>query len=83
MRMDADRRVIDLGPDGRRLAVLTALQEAESPLRAGQVIEVLGDGWTITRVMRALRELEASGHVSRRIHKQGDRIWVWSAVNGS
>lgn len=81
--MDADRRVIELGPQGRRMEVLTALIESEVDLRAGQVVELLGDGWTITRVMKALRELESLGDAEREMVNRADRVWVWRATRGS
>jgi|LakMenEpi03Aug12_release.lakeMendotaPanAssembly.Ray.scaffolds.fasta_scaffold1385054_1 hypothetical protein len=81
--MDADRKVIALGPQGRRLKVLTVLRESPEPLRAKEIIDLLGKGWTITRVMKALRDLEARGEAEREMVSRADRIWVWRATVGT
>ena len=81
--MDADRTVIELGPQGRRERVLQVLVNAQSPMRAGELIEALGPGWTITRVMRALRDLEKIGQAKREQISKADRVWGWSAADGA
>ena len=81
--MDVDRKVIELGPQGRRERVLQSLVDADSPLRAGEIIAALGPGWTITRVMRALRDLEKLGKARRVLASRADRVGVWSAIDGA